>query len=212
MCADAAGDGWGNRRRAYEDEYFRKRDQELVEQARLRAEDEVALQRLADAAGVHDTDTLRDLQRLGYMPDTVTLLQVVPLLEVAWADGTVSDPEREIIVAAARARGVEPGSRADRQVAEWLANPPPTELLDGTLHLLGALWHGHQAEERDAAIQDLHASCAAVACASGGVLGFCQISAMEQRVIDGILSEVERKNAPFGLPVKTTAGGRERHQ
>jgi hypothetical protein len=196
MSTEAGGDGWSNRRRAYEDEYFRKRDQELVEQARLRAEDEAALQRLAEAADVHDTAMLRDLQQLGYRPDTVTLLQVVPLLEVAWADGTVSDPEREIIVAAARARGVEPGSRADRQVAEWLESPPSTTLLGGTLHLLGALWHGHPAEDRAAAIQDLRASCAAVACASGGVFGFSQISNTEQRVIDGILNEVERKNAP----------------
>jgi len=91
-------DGWSDRRRVREDKYFRKRDQELIEQARLQAEDEAAVQRLAEAAGVCEEDILQDLQRLGYTAETVALLHVVPLIEVAWADGTVSEPERDAIV------------------------------------------------------------------------------------------------------------------
>src|SRR5262245_63465044 len=96
-------DSLSDRRRAHEDEYFRKRDQELVERARLLAEDQAKLQRLAEAAGVQDEHILRDLQRLGYTAETVSLLHVVPLIEVAFADGVASEPERAAIITAARA-------------------------------------------------------------------------------------------------------------
>jgi hypothetical protein len=192
-----ASDSWADRRRANEDEYFRKRDQELVEKARLRSEDEAALQRLAEAAGVRDEDVLRDLQRLGYTEETVTLLHVVPLIDVAWADGRVSEPERNVIIAAARARGVEPGSHADRQVARLLADPPSSLLSDGTLHVLGAMMQRHGPDARAAAIRTLLSSCTAVASASGGIFGFRPISDKEQRALDRILCELERKDAPL---------------
>jgi len=189
-------ESWSDRRRAHEDEYFRKRDQELVEQSRLLAEDQAALQRLAEAAGVDDEDILRDLQRLGYTPETVVLLHIVPLIEVAFADGVVSEPERAAIIAAVRARGVEPESPADRQVAKWLAEPPSAVLSDGTLHLLAALLHKRPPDERAAATRDLMDSCAVVASAAGGVLGFRSISDRERRTVDRILYELERKSAP----------------
>jgi hypothetical protein len=34
-----------------------------------------------------------------------------------WADGGISDRERELVIEAARARGIEAGSTADRQLA-----------------------------------------------------------------------------------------------
>ena len=195
MPADVSEE-WSDGRRAHEDAYFRKRDQELVEQARLRAEDEAALQRLAEAAGVDDEDIPRDLQRLGYTVETVTLLYIVPMIEVAWADGTVSEPERDAIIAAALARGVEPGSQADRQLAQWLANPRSAVLSDATLHLLGAVLQKRPPDVRAPVTRDLLAACIAVASASGGILGFRSISDKEQRAVDRIRDELERKDAP----------------
>src|SRR5206468_8996154 len=136
--------------------------------ARQRAEDEAVLQRLAQAAGVTDEDILRDLQRLGFTEETVVLLHVVPLIEMAWVDGEVSEPERDVIVAAARARGVAPASEADHQVAEWLANPPPSVMSDGTVHVLCAMMQRQPPDARAAATRDLLTSCKAVASASGG--------------------------------------------
>src|SRR5439155_25174286 len=113
----------------------------------------------------------------------------------AWSDGTVAKPERDAIIAAARARGVEHGSQADRQAAQWLANPPSAVLSYGTLHLLGAMMQRRPTDERAAAIRDLLASCTAVASASGGLFGFRSISDKEQRVLDRILYALERKDA-----------------
>ena len=183
-------EGWTDRRRAHEEEYFRQRDQELVDKARLRAQEEGARDRLAERAGVFDEDLLQTLQSLGYTAETVMLLHVMPLLDVAWADGHVSHPERDVIIAAARSRGVELGSPADVQMAEWLANPPSDGLRDGTLHVLAAMLRMRPPEERMAVERDLLSSCTAVASASGGVFGFRTISDQERQVLDWIIDEV----------------------
>jgi hypothetical protein len=188
-----AGDGWTGRRAAQEDEYFRNRDQELIEQAQLHAQDEAQLRDLAEATGVTDGDLLQILQTLGYTPETVTLLHVVPLLQVAWADGNVSGPEREVIIGAARSRGVVAGSPANLKLSEWLIHPPPDVLCDGTLHVLGSLTKSRPAGEREAVERGLLSSCATVASASGGVFGFRKVSGKEQQVLDRIGYELQRK-------------------
>jgi hypothetical protein len=189
----SVGEGWTDRRRAREEDYFRKRDQELVEKVRLRGQEEAARDRLAERAGIFDEDLLQTLQKLGYTAETVSLLHVLPLLDVAWADGQLSHSERDVILAAARSRGVEPGSPADVQLAEWLLNPPSDVLRDGTLHVLGAMLQMRPAEERSSIERGLLSSCTAVATASGGVLGFGTISDQEQQAMDRIVYELERK-------------------
>jgi hypothetical protein len=85
---------------------------------------------------VADEEILQDLQDLGYTPETVMLLHLVPLVQMAWAEGGVSDSERALIVEAARARGVEAGSPADRQLAEWLTSRPSERLFERTLRAI----------------------------------------------------------------------------
>jgi len=195
--ARQGGEGASDRSRASEDEYFRRRDQELIEQTRRRAEEKATLERLAEAAGVKDEDIVRGLQQLGYAAEIVTSFRVLPLIDVAWADGTVSDAERDLVIAAARARGVQPGSLADRHVAQWLASPPSPALCDATLHLLGLTIQRLPPDERAAATGEVLAACRSVATAAGGVLGFHKISEREQRALDRIAAELQRETAPL---------------
>ena len=85
MSDDALAD-----RRASEDEYFRKRDSQLVEEMRRRAARDSARQRMSQRVGVADEDVLRTLEAFGFSEETVLLLHVVPLVHVVWIDGTVS--------------------------------------------------------------------------------------------------------------------------
>src|SRR5688572_2230293 len=71
----------GERGRSLEDDYFRKRDQELIEKLRQATAVEEARQKLDDAreemgkkTGLADPALLRELQELGFTPDTVSLL------------------------------------------------------------------------------------------------------------------------------------------
>jgi hypothetical protein len=183
---------FGDRRKAQEDEYFRRQDQALIEKLQQRGREEVTLRRMAEQSGVADEEILRDLQALGYTPETLMLLHVVPLVQMAWAEGSVSDSERDLIVQAARARGVDKDSAADRQLDAWLAARPSDELFAKTLRAIGAILESRPPEERDATQKDLVARVTAIASASGGILGFGKVSPQEQQVLTRITQEMER--------------------
>ena len=72
--------------------------------------------------GLADPALLAELQELGFTPDTVTLVPLVPILETAWAEGGVSPAERALIVDLARRRGamLESGARTEMSADELI--------------------------------------------------------------------------------------------
>jgi hypothetical protein len=194
---------FGNRRRAKEDEYFRRQEQELIEKLKQRGREEATRLRMAEHSGVADEEILRDLQDLGYTPETVMLLHLVPLLQMAWAEGSVSTGERDLILEAARARGIDKDSAADRQLTSWLTHRPSEELFENTLRAIGAILQSRPSEEREASEKDLVSQLTAIASASGGILGFGKVSPQEQQVLARITQEMERTHGaslPLTLP------------
>ena len=87
----------------------------------MRAAADEQRRRLGEKAGVADEEVLRDLQDLGYTPETVMMLYLVPVIQTAWAEGGVSQKERDLIVKAARSRGITAG-HAVRSTAEHVAD------------------------------------------------------------------------------------------
>src|SRR5438132_12451551 len=145
---------------------------------------------MAARAGVVDLEILQELETLGYTPESVMLLHLVPLVQVAWAEGGVSDRERALIIEAARAHGVDEDSAADRQLATWLATRPSAEFFERTLRAIGAILQARPSEERETSQRDLVSYCTAIAAASGGMLGFGKVSAEEQQVLARIDQEL----------------------
>jgi len=184
----------GDRRRSQEEEYFHKQEQQLIARLQQRNRDETARRQLSERTGVVDTEVLADLDTLGYTPDTVLLLHLVPLIQVAWAEGGVSDRERQYILEAARASGVTPGSAADAQLANWLSSPPPPEFFEKTLRVIGTMLRSRPAEERQEQERDLLSYCTAIATISGGILGLGKVSREEQDALARIAQEVGRRS------------------
>jgi tellurite resistance protein len=188
-------DAFADRGRGLEEEYFRKREAELVEKLRQRHAADATRQQLSEQAGVADTEILQDLQELGYTPETVSLLYLVPLVEVAWAEGGVSDRERELIVEAARARGIEAGSTADALLTEWFTTEPSEQVFERNLRVIRAILAARPEAEREASRSDLLSTATAVAEASGGVLGFRAVSPEERALLARISRELESKQS-----------------
>lgn len=189
---------FGDRRRGLEEEYFRRQERELIAKLQQRGSEEASRKRLAERTGVADEEILRDLESLGYTSETVMLLHVVPLLQMAWAEGDVSDRERDLIIEAARTRGIEKDTPADRQLAEWLASRPGDDLFDKTLRVIGAILESRPPGEREASQKDLLSRLTAIASASGGILGFGKVSPQEHQVLARISQEMERTRAQGG--------------
>ena len=93
----SAEDALHERGRALEEEYFRRKDRELVERLRRKAETEAATRAMGSTTGITDPEVLRDLLELGFTPETIGLLPLVPVLQVAWAEGGITPRERNLI-------------------------------------------------------------------------------------------------------------------
>src|SRR5262245_38327150 len=127
-------------KRAHEEEYFQRKDRELIEKMRQQAKAQQQLRELGEKIGITDPEISRDLAELGFTPETVKLLPLIPLLEMAWAEGEVTVPERKLVIEVARARGIEEGSAADRQLADWLERRPAEGVFRRAGRLIGALF------------------------------------------------------------------------
>jgi len=185
-------DAFAERGRSLEEEYFHRKERELIEKMRVRAATDEQRQRLAQHAGVADEEVLRDLQELGYTPETVMLLHLVPLIQTAWAEGGVSQKERELIVRAARSRGIDAGSPADQQLDIWLTKRPSEELFEKTLRAIRTILEAQSPEARTASEKDLLSLATAIAAASGGIVGFRAVSEEERQILTHISDELKK--------------------
>ena len=186
-------DAFSGKKRKHEEEYFRKQDQELIEKMRRAAAADVARRELGDKTGLHDSDLLNELEALGFTPDTVSLLPLIPLLQVAWAEGGVSPAERTQIMALARTRGIQDGSAADVQLHDWLRTQPHQRVFAGATRLIRAMLAAGSAETHDLSADDLVKYCESIAAASGGVLGIGKVSAEERAALAQIASQLKTK-------------------
>lgn len=177
--------------RKREEEYFRQRDKELIERMRQAAEAEQARKNLQDASGIENSALLQDLEELGFTPDTLSLLPLVPVLQVAWAEGGISAAERTMIVNLARSRGIAPGSAADLQLTDWLDRRPSDETFRKAGRLIGAMLDRPGSLKVDAA--DLLAYCEQIAAASGGIFGIGKVSAEERAALEQIATQLKKR-------------------
>ena len=188
-------DAFSDFRRSKEEEFFRKREAELLEKMKLRLRLEAEKKELAEVIGSADEDVLAHLQELGFTRDTVLLLHIVPLVAVAWADGAIADREREEIFEVATHRGIKPGSTAYDQLAGWLNTPPSEEFFREALRITSILIGSLPPEEQEAVKRDLVSYSTLVASASGGILGIGpRISSAEKTVLESIAAELERNH------------------
>jgi hypothetical protein len=128
-----------DRGRSLEEEYFRAKDRELVEKMKRAAAVEATRQQLSARSGLQDPELVKELEALGFTPDTVDLLPLVPLVQVAWAQGDVDEAERKLLLRLARARGIAEGSAADRQLADWLSHRPSADVFARATRLVRAV-------------------------------------------------------------------------
>jgi hypothetical protein len=186
----AQKDAFDELRKAKEEEYFRKQESELLEQLQERAAAEAERRKLGEALQTTDPQLLEDLQALGYTAETVKLLFAVPLISVAWADGSMSARERSLILELAKIDDQGQGA-AQKQLTEWLDKRPSEAFFEGSLRAIRSLLAAGPADAK----RDLLSSCVRIAEASGGILGLGSISGAERAAMERIAAEIEREHS-----------------
>jgi hypothetical protein len=189
----AQNDGITDDIRKREEEYFRRKDRELIDKMRAASESAAARKALEEETGIHDPAMLEDLEALGFTPDTITLLPLIPVLQVAWAEGGVSPAERKAILGLARARGIADGSVAAHQLKTWLEQAPSAETFRKARRLIGAMVEHPEEGHADITADDLLKYCEEIAHASGGLFGIGSVSAEEQAALKQIAAELKKR-------------------
>jgi hypothetical protein len=198
-------DAFTEREHSLEEAYFRKRDHELLDQIHRQKALETERRQMAEVIGVHDQDLLGALQDLGFHLNTVQLLHIVPLVQVAWAQDGISEIERERILRFAHIRGVEPGSKAYEQLHQWLTTKPPEAFFENTLRAIGLVMATLPPAEREASQKDLINYCIQIASSVGRrLLGLPETTKEEREVIKHIAEEISRGREEA---VRETIGG-----
>lgn len=150
----------------------------------------------------HDVE--RGLRAMGIDRPSARVVALLPLVEVAWADGTIQEAERSLILAAARERyGLD---EAGLGVLDgWLKTPPDPVLVEQGRNLLAALCSKPDAGFDALPCHDVVVLSREVAKAAGGFFGFGAIEHSEARVIDEIARALRiSADRPWILPDEPT--------
>ena len=138
-----------------------------------------------------DEELGRELRRLGMDEASYRALPLLPLVQVAWADGIIQDAERDLILELAESR-YRIGEEGQRVLRNWLHHPPSAGYAHRGRRVL--LEMGGRAGFDGVTRHDLAdvvAFAKKVAMAAGGSFGFGAISASEADAIDEIAQALD---------------------
>lgn len=187
-----------------EAEYFHKQDAELLAKMREGARLQEVTQALAEKLRVDDAELLRRVVELGLTRETGAAILLAPLVQVAWAEGGVTERERETLLEIAASRGIEAGSPAHAQLLEWLRQRPPDALFETAMEVMKVALAVLPPGEREERIRALVEACQRVAQASGGglvrLLGMKSggVSSDESALLDAITTKLRAGRGPGG--------------
>ena len=181
-----------DREHALENEYFHRKDRELIERLRQEGRKEEERHDLEHRLGTHDAAFLEQLQAAGFGPDNLPLLHLVPLVDVAWSEGEVTSRERELILALAAGRGLTPDGPAYAQLVGWLDARPTEAFFETTYEAIRKMLALEDDASRHATQQDLESWSTKIAEATGGILGMRPISKDERECLRRIADRVAK--------------------
>ena len=161
-----------------EDSYFQEREQEKL--AALRRKKQLAALRdqekkdIATALGT-DEEIAEAALELGFDAATAPILQLIPLLQVAWADGSVSSSEKDEVLAIAAKGGIKEGTPAYEFLALLISEEPSPLFFERTNAVIAKMVGDGSGE--------LIERCRQIAQASGGFFGIFNAESTEEKEI-----------------------------
>ncbi len=159
------------RRAGLEEAFFARHNEELRQ--KMLAADAAKFRKdaLAAATGIVDETVLARLEQLQIGTGTLAALTLVPMVLVAWADGTISADERRAILAGADQAGMATDSPGHQLLEAWLHVRPAPALFQAWKDYVHALTQTLDASERQSLEASVLAQAHKVAAATGSFLG-----------------------------------------
>jgi hypothetical protein len=160
-----------DRGRSLTDEFFHQEDQKLIQRLRETKKFEEHKESLAKASGIKNESILKKLTELKIDPAALVALTMVPLVEVAWADGEVDEKERTAILTAAEQSGLTRDSPQHALLEQWIQKRSDPRLMKAWLLYVSGLCEELSSAQINALRSEVLGLARTVAEASGGILG-----------------------------------------
>jgi hypothetical protein len=170
--------------RNMEDLFFFEKEKKLAEARKKLELMQETKENLSKVSGITDDDVLQKLIDLDIRPDILTTLLMIPLVEIAWADGELHENERELLVKSLNKSGMHTRQVDPEILQAWIKNKPSPELFSAWELYIQALCGQLTLNERQTLKADVMADAHSIAEAAGGFLGFAKISDAEQAMLD----------------------------
>jgi hypothetical protein len=178
----------GDRGKSLEDAFFRKENERAIQHLREMQQRTTSREGLSKVTGITNEEIIDRLVALGIRPEIVTALAIVPLVQVAWADGSLDAKERQVVLERAEKSGIAPGTADHDLLRSWLDKKPEPRLLAAWTEMVRGLSEHMSPQELASLKAGLIERAKAVARASGGFLGMGAVSIAEQNAIDRLES------------------------
>ncbi len=170
-------------RSSLEEAFFRERDAELIAEMRQREQAQTRKRAMSEVSGITDDGVLDQLTAHDIHVETLAAFAIVPLVEIAWADGVIQPGEYKILLHAIEEAGIPKDGVSFRLMEEWLTTRPKPDLMRLWQNYTRALIAELPPEVGERIKTTVLAHAHAVAEAAGGFLGFSRSSTQEKKIL-----------------------------
>jgi tellurite resistance protein len=186
---NAMSDGFDRRRRSFEAEYFSRKSTELVSGLKMVFSRKIDKENIRRLTGITDERLLDNLVLLNVSGDLLTAFNLLPLVELAWADGGVDDREVRALLQAMDEAGVVRDSDAHRRLEFAVRTGPNPEAKKVWYHYAEELKKVLPPRELAEFREDLLANARSIAAVSGGILNVAFTVSPNEKAV---LREIEK--------------------
>lgn len=176
-----------DRRAGLEEAFFARQNEELRRRLVEAGVQSDRRQALAAASHIQDAAVLDRLLELGLGAETLSALTLVPLVLVAWADGDLSDLERDALMEAAAQEGIHHATPGHALLEGWLRAKPGPQLAAAWKDYVRALTKPLDLDARRELEHQVMSQATKVADAAGGFLGLTsRVSVAEREMLSDL--------------------------
>ncbi len=166
-----------------EEAFFKQKDNELIEQRKKIAALKQDRDALTEISGIKNPAILDKLIKLEITPSVLASLTILPLVQVAWADGRIDPKERKAVLDETVRGGFAEGSIDYALLNAWLKEKPEPKFLEAWLHFIQGLKEVMDAKEMDDLKHELLDRAKKVAESAGGFLGMTSKISEEEKAV-----------------------------
>jgi len=179
-----SGDAFKQREIGLEEAFFKERDRQLMEKLRGELSAFEEKRKVGHVTGIVEEHVLQSLVQAGVRAETLAAVALIPIIEVAWCDGTVAPEERDAVLNAAVAHGIHEDSASYALLQRWLDERPDPQIIAAWKEYVHELARISPKETIAAMKKNMVDRATRVAAAAGGFLGLSTISKHERAKID----------------------------